>query len=54
MQATFRFLDVLKPIMSLSATRPKDFTNTPFLSAQLSAATSLPVHKDKITSPGRG
>ena len=45
--ATFRFPDVLKAIMSLSSTRPKDFTNAPFLSAQLNAATSLLVHKDK-------
>ena len=45
--ATFRFPEVLKAIVSLSFTRPKDFTNAPYLSAQLNAATSLPVHKDK-------
>ena len=37
-------------INHLSSTRPKDFTNAPFLSAQLNAATFLPVHKDKKLS----
>ena len=45
--ATLRFPEVVRSIFAIASSRPKDFAQEPFLSAQLNAATSLPVHKDK-------
>ena len=45
--ATLRFPEVVKSIFAIASSRPKDFAQEPFLSAQLNAATSLPIHKDK-------
>ena len=44
---TFRYPDVVSAIHLLAATRPQGFTAEPSLCAQLNAASSLPVHKDK-------
>ena len=45
--ATWRFPEIVKSIMVLARSRPKGFAEEPFLSAQVNAATSLPIHKDK-------
>ena len=45
--ATWRFPEVVEAIMKLANTRPDGSNSEPFLSAQLNAATSLPIHKDK-------
>ena len=55
--ATWHFLEIVKSIMILARaresimilarSRPKGFAEEPFLSAQVNAATSLPIHKDK-------
>ena len=45
--ATFRYPDVVSAIHTLAATQPKGFTAEPYLYAQLNAASSLPLHKDK-------
>ena len=45
--ATFRYPDVASAIHTLAATRPKGFTAEPYLCAQLNAASSLPLHKDR-------
>ena len=45
--ATWRFPEIVKSIMVLARSRPTGFAEEPFLSAQVNAATSLPIHKDK-------
>ena len=45
--ATWRFPKVVQAIVKIAATRPSGFDSAPFLSAQLNAASSLPIHKDK-------
>ena len=45
--ASYRFPEVIFAIHSLAATRPSGFADEPYLSAQLSFAMSLLVHKDK-------
>ena len=45
--AAFRFPEVTQALISFASSRPRDFAQEPFLSAQLNAARSLPVHKDK-------
>ena len=41
-QATFRFPEIVS-----ASSRPSGFTTEPYMSAQLNASSSLPIHKDK-------
>ena len=45
--ASYRFPQVVSAIHDIASTRPPGFTDEPYLSAQVNASTSLPVHKDK-------
>ena len=45
--ASYRFPRVVSAIHDIASTRPPGFTEEPYLSAQVNASTSLPVHKDK-------
>ena len=45
--ASHRFPQVVSAIHDIASTRPPGFTEEPYLSAQVNASTSLPVHKDK-------
>ena len=45
--ASYRFPQVVSAIHAIASTRHTGFTEEPYLAAQLNAATSLPVHKDK-------
>ena len=45
--STYRFPELVQEIHSIAQTRPKDFAQDPYLSAQASSAKSLPLHKDK-------
>ena len=46
-QATFRLPEIVSAIHLLASSRPSGFTTEPYMSAQLNASTSLPIHKDK-------
>ena len=46
-QATFRFPEIVSAIHLLASSRPSGFTTEPYMSAQLNASSSLPLHKDK-------
>ena len=48
--ASPRYPDVLNATHNVARTRPRDFITDPYMSAQLSEAMSLPVHKDKNDS----
>ena len=43
----FRYPEAVSAIHSLAAARPKGFTAEPYFSAQLNAASSLPLRKDQ-------
>ena len=45
--ATLRFPQIVQAIVKIASTRPSGHETDLFLSAQLNAANSLPVHKDK-------
>ena len=45
--STYRFAEVVEAILLIAKTRPKDFAQDPYLSAQVNSAKSLPLHKDK-------
>ena len=49
--ASLRCPDVLSAIHNIARTRPGDFTTDAYMSAQLSAAMSLPIHTDKNNLP---
>ena len=46
-QATFRFPEIVSAIHLLASSRPSGFTTESYMSAQLNASSSLPIHKDK-------
>ena len=45
--ASYRCPEIVSAIHSIAATRPSGFADEPYLSAQLSSAMSVPIHKDK-------